>query len=123
MKPVAYHRLAVSELIKSAKFYERRNPTLGEAFPLHCGSNAAENSAQSRARQNRQDGNAQSEDKAIPVPNCLSGKPRSCDRVGAGRGGHFGGGLDESGLGQPGVRLSERRGGGRLHRRRRQTLP
>src|ERR1700728_2631886 len=32
MKPVAYHRLAVSELIKSAKFYERRNPTLGEAF-------------------------------------------------------------------------------------------
>jgi plasmid stabilization system protein ParE len=32
MKPVAYHRLAASELIKSAKFYERRNPTLGEAF-------------------------------------------------------------------------------------------
>ena len=32
MKHVAYHRLAASELIKSAKFYERRNPTLGEAF-------------------------------------------------------------------------------------------
>jgi plasmid stabilization system protein ParE len=32
MKPVAYHRLAASELIKSAKYYERRNPTLGEAF-------------------------------------------------------------------------------------------
>ena len=32
MKPVADHRLAASELIKSAKFYERRNPTLGEAF-------------------------------------------------------------------------------------------
>ena len=32
MKPVAYHRLAASELIKSAKFYERRNPALGEAF-------------------------------------------------------------------------------------------
>ena len=34
MKPVAYHRLAASELIESAKFYERRNPTLGEAFLL-----------------------------------------------------------------------------------------
>jgi hypothetical protein len=32
MKPVAYHRLAASELIRSAEFYERRNPTLGEAF-------------------------------------------------------------------------------------------
>src|SRR6266550_2371796 len=32
MKPVAYHRLAASELIKSAKFYDRRNPTLGEEF-------------------------------------------------------------------------------------------
>ena len=32
MKPVAYHRLAASELIKSAKFYERRNPALREAF-------------------------------------------------------------------------------------------
>ena len=32
MKPVAYHRLAASELIKSAAFYERRNPTLGETF-------------------------------------------------------------------------------------------
>ena len=32
MKTVAYHRLAASELIKSARFYERRNPTLGEAF-------------------------------------------------------------------------------------------
>ena len=32
MKPVAYHRLAASELIKSAEFYERRNPGLGEAF-------------------------------------------------------------------------------------------
>ena len=32
MKPVAYHRLAASELIKSAKFYERRNPTLGATF-------------------------------------------------------------------------------------------
>lgn len=32
MKPVAYHRLAASELIESAKFYERRNPTLGHAF-------------------------------------------------------------------------------------------
>ena len=32
MKPVAYHRLAANELIKSAKFYERRKQTLGEAF-------------------------------------------------------------------------------------------
>jgi hypothetical protein len=32
MKPVAYHRLAASELIKSAKFYKHRNPSLGEAF-------------------------------------------------------------------------------------------
>ena len=32
MKPVAYHRLAASELIKSAEFYERRNPALAEAF-------------------------------------------------------------------------------------------
>jgi hypothetical protein len=32
MKPVVYHRLAGSELIKSAKYYARRNPTLGEAF-------------------------------------------------------------------------------------------
>lgn len=32
MKPVAYHRLAASELIRSAEFYEHRNPTLGEAF-------------------------------------------------------------------------------------------
>ena len=32
MKPVAYHRLAASELIKSAEFYEGRNPILGEAF-------------------------------------------------------------------------------------------
>jgi hypothetical protein len=32
MKPVAYHRLAASELIKSAEFYERRSPTLGDGF-------------------------------------------------------------------------------------------
>jgi plasmid stabilization system protein ParE len=32
MKPVAYHRLAASELIKSADFYEHRHPTLGDAF-------------------------------------------------------------------------------------------
>ena len=32
MKPVAYHRLAASELIKSAEFYKHRNPALGEAF-------------------------------------------------------------------------------------------
>ena len=32
MKPVAYHRLAASELIKSAEFYERRSASLGEAF-------------------------------------------------------------------------------------------
>ena len=32
MKPVAYHRLAASELIKSAEFYERRIPILGDAF-------------------------------------------------------------------------------------------
>jgi plasmid stabilization system protein ParE len=32
MKPVAYHRLAASELIGSAEFYERRNPGLGSAF-------------------------------------------------------------------------------------------
>jgi plasmid stabilization system protein ParE len=32
MKPVAYHRLAASELIKSAEFYGCRNPTIGEAF-------------------------------------------------------------------------------------------
>ncbi len=32
MKPVAYHRLAASELIKSAEFYEERSPTLGDVF-------------------------------------------------------------------------------------------
>jgi plasmid stabilization system protein ParE len=32
VKPVAYHRLAASELIQSAKFYERRNLGLGEAL-------------------------------------------------------------------------------------------
>jgi plasmid stabilization system protein ParE len=32
MKPVAYHRLAASETIRSAEFYGRRNPTLGDAF-------------------------------------------------------------------------------------------
>jgi plasmid stabilization system protein ParE len=32
MKHVAYHRLAASELIKSAEFYERRSPSLGEVF-------------------------------------------------------------------------------------------
>lgn len=32
MKSVAYHRLAASELIKSAEFYERRVPYLGETF-------------------------------------------------------------------------------------------
>ncbi|HEY3762291.1 MAG TPA: type II toxin-antitoxin system RelE/ParE family toxin [Verrucomicrobiae bacterium] len=32
MKPVAYHRLAASELIKSAQFYEHRNPSLGDIF-------------------------------------------------------------------------------------------
>src|SRR5579859_7223521 len=32
MKPVAYHRLAAGELIKSAEFYEGRNPNLGDAF-------------------------------------------------------------------------------------------
>jgi hypothetical protein len=34
MKPVVYHRLAASELIKSAEFYERRVPKLGENFLL-----------------------------------------------------------------------------------------
>jgi toxin ParE1/3/4 len=29
MKPVAYHRLAASELIQSARFYERRSTLLG----------------------------------------------------------------------------------------------
>jgi hypothetical protein len=32
MKPAAYHRLAASELINSAQFYERRKPSLGESF-------------------------------------------------------------------------------------------
>jgi plasmid stabilization system protein ParE len=32
MKHVAYHRLAASELINSARFYERRNSPLGDAF-------------------------------------------------------------------------------------------
>ena len=32
MKPVVYQRLAASELIRSAQFYELRNPTFGEAF-------------------------------------------------------------------------------------------
>ena len=32
MKPVVYHRLAASELIKSAEFYTHRNASLGEAF-------------------------------------------------------------------------------------------
>jgi toxin ParE1/3/4 len=32
MKRVVYHRLAASELIESARFYERRTPLLGDAF-------------------------------------------------------------------------------------------
>jgi hypothetical protein len=32
MKPVAYHRLADIELLKSAAFYERRREFLGETF-------------------------------------------------------------------------------------------
>lgn len=32
MKPVKYHRLAESELIESAKFYERRREFLGDNF-------------------------------------------------------------------------------------------
>jgi hypothetical protein len=32
MNPVAYHRLAASELVKSAEFYERRRPQLGDRF-------------------------------------------------------------------------------------------
>ena len=32
MKPVVYHRLAASELIKSAEFYSGRRPNLGETF-------------------------------------------------------------------------------------------
>lgn len=32
MKRVAYHRLATAELIKSARFYDRRRPQLGEEF-------------------------------------------------------------------------------------------
>jgi len=32
MKRVAYHRLAAAELIKSARFYGRRRPKLGDEF-------------------------------------------------------------------------------------------
>ena len=32
MKPARYHRLAKSELIDSALFYDNRNPGLGERF-------------------------------------------------------------------------------------------
>lgn len=32
MKPVAYHRLAESELVASARFYERRREFLGDNF-------------------------------------------------------------------------------------------
>jgi hypothetical protein len=32
MKRVAYHRLAAAELIKSARFYDRRRPKLGDEF-------------------------------------------------------------------------------------------
>ena len=32
MKRVAYHRLAAAELIKSARFYDRRRPLLGDRF-------------------------------------------------------------------------------------------
>ena len=32
MKHVAYHRLAASELVKSAEFYEQRRPELGGRF-------------------------------------------------------------------------------------------
>ncbi len=32
MKPVAYQRLAASELVKSAEFYESRIPGLGTSF-------------------------------------------------------------------------------------------
>src|SRR5258707_506276 len=32
MKPVIFHRLAESELLKSAKFYDRRVPGLGQDF-------------------------------------------------------------------------------------------
>ncbi len=59
MKPVAYHRLAASELIKSAKFYGRRNPTLGEVFlstvegpgqPAACQTNFTDNAPVEYAR-------------------------------------------------------------------------
>src|SRR5713101_6512626 len=73
MKPVVYNRLAAGELIKSAKFYERQNPTLGDAFLSVVEATLPENSAQSRTRQNRQARNAQLENKTIPVPNCLPG--------------------------------------------------
>ena len=32
MKPVAYHRLAAKELVKTAAFYEERRPRLGDRF-------------------------------------------------------------------------------------------
>ena len=32
MKPVAYHRLAASEFIEAAAFYEKRQPFLGDEF-------------------------------------------------------------------------------------------
>ena len=34
MKRVVYHRLAAAELIKSARFYERRRPDFGDRFLL-----------------------------------------------------------------------------------------
>jgi hypothetical protein len=34
MQRVVYHRLAAAELVKSARFYERRRPKFGDRFLL-----------------------------------------------------------------------------------------
>src|ERR1700733_14296146 len=73
MKPVVYHRLAASELIKSAEFYEHRNPTLGGAFLDSVEATLPKNSAPPGIGQARQVQKPQLENKTIPFPNCISG--------------------------------------------------
>ena len=72
MKPVAYHRLAASELIKSARILRASESNPRRSLPLRCGDNAAENSAQSRTRQAWQAWNPQLENETVSLPNCLS---------------------------------------------------
>src|SRR5690348_11495580 len=75
MKPVIYHRLAASELIKSAVFYERQNASLGQAF-LSAAELTVLKMARPEAWQNWPAGNPQLENQALSFSNCLPGTTR-----------------------------------------------